>query len=404
MGSQCGRLCCRPCRKQLTLQQRIDNIFSQSPIQITEAYCRNKGSKLCEYLKDRRSQIPSCISRYKLLITQIPSESSERTSTIILLTLKSMTEQIKDFLNLTYLAILQILKMPYFTNLKTEVYETLKTVTSLYPDSEPHTLEDILSEILRYLAEPKNLTKQEINLLQNLLIPIHTKITENNVFDWKKLTELILDKIVSDSEAEEELELLRTFSKELFEASVIRDEFFKVLIQYLHTKEAWSKGSLRIFKAVIGNANEHGSYIVKLLFEYLHRYKSLNLMSVGECIVIVLKNSEGIDTIYYSELFKRMIIKIVASNNTLGNEILDVWAQKANNSSFFKLFADVLLRGAKKTSYELIITGCKRKVEYELGRKKPSVHFLQGLLDIIYECVDSLRCNFSEVVFKVIAK
>ena len=315
-----------------------------------------------------------------------------------------MTEQLKDFLNLTYLTILQILKMPFFTNLKTEVYETLKAVTSLYPDSEAHLLEDILNEILRYLAEPKNLTKQEINLLQNLLIPIHTKITDNNVFDWKKLTELILDKIVSDSEAEEELELLRTFSKELFEVSVIRDEFFKELIGYLHRKEAWSQGPLRIFKAVIGNANEHGSYIVKLLFEYLHRYKSLNLISVAECIVIVLKNSEGVNTIYYSDLFKRILIKILASNNTLGNEILDVWSQKANISSFFKLFADVLLRGAKKTSYELIINGCKRKVEYELGRKKPSVHILQGLLDIVYEGVENLRYNFSEVVFKVSGK
>lgn len=401
MGSQCGRLCCRPCRKQLTLQERIDNIFSQSPNQITEAYCRNKGTKLCEYLKDRRSQIPSCISRFKLLISQIQQESSERTATIILLTLKSMTELLKEFLNLTYLTILQILKMPFFSNLKSEVYETLKTVTNLYPDSEPHTLEDILNEILRYLAEPKNLTKQEISLLQNLLTPIHAKITENNVFDWRKLTELILDKIVADCESEEELELLNTFSKELFEGSVIRDEFFRNLIKYLHRKEAWGNGALRIFKAVTGNITEHGSYVVKMLFEYLQNYKCLNLVNVGECLVVVIQKSENIDTIYYSDLFKKIMLKIIASNNELGSEILENWAQKANFLSFFKLFSEILLRGIRKTSHEIIINACKQKIELELNKKKSSAQFLHGLLDVIYECVGNLRYSFNDTVFKV---
>lgn len=312
-----------------------------------------------------------------------------------------MTELLKEFLNLTYLAILQILKMPFFSNLKSEVYETLKTVTTLYPDSEPHTLEDILNEILRYLAEPKNLTKQEINLLQNLLTPMQTKITENNVFDWKKLTELILDKIVADSESEDELELLNTFSKELFEGSVIRDEFFRNLIKYLHKKEAWGSGALRIFKSVIKNVTENGSYVVKMLFEYLQTYKCLNLVSVGECIVVVIQNCESIDTIYYSDLFKKIMLKIIASNNELGSEILENWAQKANSLSFFKLFTEIIIRGIKKTSHEIIINACKQKIELELNKKKPSAQFLHGLLDVIYECVSSLRYSFTETVFKV---
>lgn len=398
MGSQCGRLCCRPFRKKLTLKERIESIFTQAPIMVTESYCRNKGLKLCEYLKDRRTQISSCVSEFKLKISHLTSDS-ERSCTIILLTLKSMSESLKDFLHITYICILTSLKLPFFSNIKSEVYETLKTTTSLYPEEEANVLEDILNELLRYLTEPKNLTKQEINLLQNLLVPIHTKLAENSAFDWKKLTGLILERIITSGEVDDEVLLLETFCKELFEFGVIRDEFFKFLISFLHTKEAWNKGA-KIFESVMFNLDDHGSVIIKLMTDYLLSHNSANLIGVAECMVVILNHIDSVNVINFSEKFKKVLTQLILADGQVASKVLKLWSFKVDSVSFFRLYRDVLI-GNRKKGAEVIVLECNKRIVSEMGKKKVLGQFLQSLVEVCFESIAGLKDKYSDFVFKV---
>jgi hypothetical protein len=299
------------------------------------------------------------------------------------------------------MCILKILKLPYFSNVKTEVYETLKTTTSLYPDDEANTLEDILNEILRYLTEPKNLTNLEINLLQSLLVPIHTKIAENNAFDWKKLTSLILERIIESGEFEDEVHLLKTFCKELFEFGMIRDEFFKFLLNFLHKKEAWGRGAIQIFKSVTFKLDDQGSVIIRLMTDYALSNKTTNPVNIGECLIVVLENQESVNTINFSDKFKKFIKKLDLADGQVAQQVLKLWSQKVDVLSFFRLYRDILIGTEKKNQFFNALGECNTRITFEMKKKKTQTLFVQSVVDVVFECIADVKENYSEFVFKV---
>ena len=186
MGSQCSRLCCRPFKKRLTIKERVQSIFTQAPSPPSELYCKHKAVKIYEYLKDRRSQIQNCISEFKLIISSIATESyaeSETNITILLYSLRTLAEHLKEFLPITYNFLYQLMQNPYFIHVKVIVYETLRITTEMYPDENINDLEDIMIELIKYLSEPKNVSQHEIKLLSAIIVPLHDKSARNNFFD-----------------------------------------------------------------------------------------------------------------------------------------------------------------------------------------------------------------------------
>jgi hypothetical protein len=409
MGAQCGRLCCRPCKKQITIKQRIQNIYQMAPIQITELYCKNKSSKICEYLKDRRSHIPKCVQEFKSIISSISAEFSAENERVCLLTLyslRSFSEHFMEFLPLTYNFIYQLMQKAYFSSMKIAVYDTLRMMSQSYPEEDMNDLEDIMNELIKYLSDPKNVTKHEIKLLSSILIPLHEKIAGNNGFDWKKLLTLILDRVISGEDFEEELALLKRFSKILLEIKTISEVFLGFVIKYIDSNNAWHKNSTFIIKAVLeGNKEyflEKASSFFKEIVEFVQVNKKKNAVSVVECLMLIIDHAETINTWHFSQLFEEMIVKIVDSSNTLGTELLKLWATKADFPSFARFYKDFVFKEKINSTIKTIVSICKTRMQQEFKKIRSGTQYLQPLVEMIYEILTEIKSRQSAFMLKVL--
>ncbi|OMJ95258.1 hypothetical protein SteCoe_1474 [Stentor coeruleus] len=398
MGSQCGRLCCRPCKKQLTIKQRVSNIYEQAPIEITENYCKNKASKISDYLKDRKNQISKCIREFKKKISQItPNSSAESQRTILLslYTLRVLTENFEDFLPITYHLILQTMKMNCFQALKTPIYKTIEFITLLYPDKEINILEDIMSELIRYLTELKNVEDEEIKLLSNIIKPLQAKIAGNTYFDWQKPIRLILEKIIAKEDCLKELSLLTSFSEILCDANATGQQFVHFLIQYLHENKEWGDKSSQIFKAIIKGKNnffrDQSSTVFKELLEYIKKNEKIDPLSVADCLKMIIDNSQTINTQHYSDMFESVIKNIIRSDTDIGERILESWINKADVQSYFKLFKNLVYREKIQSTYKQMLFVCKKRIDNEFSKPEFSETFLLPLFDIIYYLVNQIK-------------
>lgn len=398
MGSQCGRLCCRPCKKQLTIKQRVSIIYEQAPIEITENYCKNKASKISDYLKDRKNQISRCIAEFKEKISKISSDSSaesQRTILLSLYTLRVLTENFEDFLPITYHLILQTMKMDCFQALKTSVYKTIEFITLLYPDKEINTLEDIMSELISHLTELKNVEDEEIKLLSNIIKPLQSKIAGNTYFDWQKLVRLILEKIIAKDDCPKELSLLTSFSEILCDANATGQQFVHFLIQYLHENKEWGEKSSQIFKAIIKGKNsffkDQSSTVFQDLIEYIKKHEEIDSLSVAGCLKMIIDNSETINTQHYSDTFESVIKKIIRSGNDVGEKILESWINKADVQSYFKLLKHIIYRKKIKSTYKQMLFVCKKRIDTEFSKSELSETFFLPLFDTIYYLVNEIK-------------
>lgn len=65
MGSQCCRLVCRPFKKQLTIHDKIRNLYHITSDDKAEHHVKIQVYKLNAYLKDRTDKIKPCIEEIK---------------------------------------------------------------------------------------------------------------------------------------------------------------------------------------------------------------------------------------------------------------------------------------------------------------------------------------------------
>lgn len=406
MGTQCSRLCCRPCRKKQTTRQRVQNIYTFAPIQLTENYCKNKAIKISEYLKDRRSQVKHCVQAFKVIIQSIPYDfnaESERYIMITIYSLRSLCEYSKDFLPITYLLLYTLMKLPYFSEVKSAVYETLRITTIMYPDEDVNALGDIMTELVKYLSDPKNVSKSEIKFLSSISAPLHDRIVENSCFDWRNLVELILERILANSEVTDELVLLSTLSKLLLNISSIGENFLIYLINFFDKNKSWSHDSSKIFDSIIqGNKKyfiEKSSTVLKVFVDYLLEKKNKDTILIVECLDLIIANSEVINTSHYSSSWKKVVLNIMKDSSTSATQLLELWIFKADVISFFKLLKDVLL--VRTTSAgKMVFAVCKKKIEFEFDKQCPN-WFLQPMLELIYEVTQKLKEVNSEFLVKV---
>ena len=382
------------------------NIYALAPIQVTENYCRNKSLKISEYLKDRRSHTHQCIQEFKSIISSIPYESTgeaERYVTITLYSLRTLCEHSKDFLPITYLLLYNVMRLPYFQQVKAIVYDILKTATTMYPGEDINALEDIMSELVRYLSDPKHVSNHEIKLLSSISIPLHDRIAENSCFDWRKLVNLILERIIANSEVDEDLLLLATFSKLLLSMKSVGELFLEHLIEFFDRNNSWSHSS-DIFHAIISSSKEYfndkSSAVTKLLINYAisHQYKYI--AEVSECISQIIGNAEVINTLHYSTDWKDVLVKSMHYSASSGTEVMELWVFKADVQSFFRLVKYLLFTEEHTHASKALFTICKQRIDSEF-RGQCSMNFLQPMLELIYDIIVGLKENYSDLVLKV---
>jgi hypothetical protein len=403
MGQQCSRLCCRVCRTPTTITNRIEKIYTDSPTEPSETYYKNRTNKIYEILKDQRSKIPECV---KLLESKAKLESNNNLNTeknikITLYILRQLSIHLKEFLPLTHHYLQDLICEKYFNDIKDLVYETLILITDNCPDEDIIGLEDIIKQLLKYLKDPSNVSKKDIKLLERLVVPLKGRIVGNSIIDWKKLAELVLDRIEGNEDTEEDFKLLGSLSKVLLSANSIGDLFLEHLAEYLFNKNLPGDKSSLVFQAIISQNrsyfNENGSDAIRVLCSYIKSHKSYD--NTLNTLILVIQNSKNISIINYSSLFESIIIDIISHSHTIGTEILDLLMSKIDEKSFFIFSRNILSYSSKKT--QAIFSLCKKKINAEISSKKCSVVFLKLLLELVYDTINLIKAEYNKYLLKV---
>lgn len=408
MGNQCVRLCGRPCRTRQNIEQRIESVYLFAPCVVTEAYCRGKALKFWEYLKDRPMKISHSISVFKLIISRPDFLNVETNSLISLLTPRFLAELNIQFLNLAYLAIYRIIKLPFFTNLKLKVYDSINSLSYLYPNEEVSIMEDIIKELFNCLSKPDKITKHEIEFFLRLISGMHSNLTENNSLDWRRIYGLVLDRILYLTEIDAELDLLTAYSGSLFENHFVHKGFFVYILDYLYSNQAWGSKSSAIFEAIIIKNSKYlriqGPVLLELFLQYIKRHKNTQIKEVTQCILILLENCKEIETFNFSELFEKFIIQFYEVQNVLIQQVLIIWCQKSEILSFFKTFKNFLTKYQQFGPARIVLSQCRKRVKNEIKKKNVRLDFIQKLLDFLYECINLAQKEINSGVLKVRVK
>ena len=399
------RLCARPCKTLLKTEQRIEGIYLYAPSVVSEVYCRGKALKLWEYLKDRPLKVPSTVSVFKLFVLRPDFLKLEQNSWVSLLTLRFLAEQSIQFLNLAYLAIYHIMKLPFFSGLKLRVYDSINSLSHLYPNEEFSMLEDIVKELFRYLSRPERVNKDEIEFFFRVVTGMQSGLLEINSVDWRRILGMVLDRILYLPEVGGELGLLAAYSSSLFENHFGHKGFFVFILEYLYSNQAWGIKSSAIFESIIERNSKYlriqGPVLLKLLLKYTQKHKHTSIKEVTESILMLLENCKEIETFNVSELFEKFVFQIYGIQPLLAAQVLFIWGQKSEILSFFKTFKSFLGKYQQPGPGRMVLSQCRERVESETRKKRVRLDFIQKLIDFLYECIALAQKDLDSGVLKV---
>ncbi|CAG9333644.1 unnamed protein product [Blepharisma stoltei] len=417
MGSQCCRLVCRPFKKQMTIQDKVKNLYNVGSGDKSEHQVKIQVYKLNAYLKDRADKIKPCIEEIKKVwaaaLHEEMTQDDLKIINITLLALLTLTQYRREFLPMTYQMVYMLMMHPRFGEVKKLVYEILLQCTTTFPDDNPPYLEDIMIELVSYCSNPKNVSKNEILVLSAMGFSLRSKFSKGSYLKWETVIDLALIRIIKnkDNDLDEEMELVKNFASFMVGNAGMVHLFIGHIVDFLHKNQGWNENSQLIFDSIL-LCKEYGhpifySEIFKTIIYYMHKILSedkSNVKNILNCAFSILKEPDSnVSTMLYNETFKDVILMLLNEEVDHINEFLQKWSQKADNQSFISFVKSILTAKQYDRPYIMCIKQLKAIYEKELNKSKPPHLFVQGTLQIIFVIVSDLYEEPSKYLLKVLS-
>mmetsp|Transcript_2358 Transcript_2358/g.3742 ORF Transcript_2358/g.3742 Transcript_2358/m.3742 type:complete len:671 (-) Transcript_2358:60-2072(-) len=416
MGAHCCKWLSRPCRKYPTISNKVNNLYQVPSGHTIEHHTKLQAQRLGNYLRDRGYKTESIIRDVKKRCLQAMSNemtlSDKKVVWISLYALKVLVGQNKDFLPLTYQISYMLMMKPEFEEFKELVYETLYECTRLYPEEYISQLEDIMSDILNYASDPRNVGKHEVCLLANLGYVLKEEIVSGTNIRWQNAVDLALHRVLCMEEGEhiEELNLITNYSSFMTTNANLVHLFIENIIDYIDSNKLWSEKTLKVFSAILNarpkNSSILYSEISKKMIYYLENFLKRDPVSVHpiECLVVVIRNSsESIPTLFYNDTLKEVMLSLARLNLTPQYEdLIEVWSHRTDCQSFIKFAKSIILDENISSEHTKIYKRIKKAFNRELREGRLQLAFLQGTIEIIYEVSVAMQSRDSVFLLKAL--
>ena len=404
MGAYCCKWVCRPCRRNLTVYDRIELLYKHSG----ENYSKAQAKKLNSYLKDRQSAIKPCIDEIKKHYRQAFKENMGRTDMDTVLTtlvaVSNLLERSSEFAVISYEVSYWVLLRDDLEELRPTTIEVLNKATLSYPDSASSLLEEIFKHLTYSVG--REFQKDEVLLLSNLSFALKHQILKSSI-EWKNAVSIALNRafLKHFNEVQEEVRVLKTFSKLMASTSRSASDFINQVVHFIHENKLWNQATPKVFQVVSSTKEAKKalffSEVVKSIVNYLSKEaRQTEVHYVVKCLIEVVKesSSDSINSYFYKDHFKEVLLLTLSwESKSLCRELLNEWSYKASFQSIHSLFKRLVFSKNFTKEHKK----CLNLVRESLASKLESYNssFQYSLLETCHEILRNLNeDNFNQLL------
>ena len=404
MGAYCCKWVCRPCRRNLTVYDRIELLYKHSG----ENYSKAQAKKLNSYLKDRQSAIKPCIDEIKKHYRQAFKENMGRTDMDTVLTtlvaVSNLLERSSEFAVISYEVSYWVLLRDDLEELRPTTIEVLNKATLSYPDSASSLLEEIFKHLTYSVG--REFQKDEVLLLSNLSFALKHQILKSSI-EWKNAVSIALSRafLKHFDEVQEEVCVLKTFSKLMASTSRSASDFINHVVHFIHENNLWNQATPKVFQVVSSTKEAKKALffneLVKRIVNYLSKEaRQTEVQYIVKCVIEVVKesSSDSIDSCFYKDHFKEVLLLTLSwESKPLCRELLSEWSCKASFQSTHSLFKRLVFSENFTKEHKKCLNLVRESLASKLESSNSSFHY--SLLETCHEILRNLnQDNFNQLL------